>query len=69
MRTWAARQGLDDYRDRIGPLSLEHFLAYADWFTGDLVPGVRDLTVTGVTPAAAVSRSSSPRTHRCSRAT
>ena len=50
VRTWAARQGLDDYRDRIGPLSLEHFLAYADWYTGELVPDVRDLTVTGVTP-------------------
>ena len=51
VRTWAKQQGLDDYADRIGPLSLERFLAYADWFTGELVPDIRDLTVTGVTPA------------------
>src|ERR1700722_5782525 len=50
VRTWARQQGLDDYADRIGPLSLERFLAYADWFTGELVPDIRDLTVTGVTP-------------------
>ena len=42
--------GFDDYVDRIKPLSLERFLGYADWFTRELVPGVRDLTVTGVTP-------------------
>jgi FAD-dependent urate hydroxylase len=38
--------GFDDYVDRVGPLSLERFLGYADWFTGQLVPGIRDLTVT-----------------------
>jgi thioredoxin reductase len=39
-----------DYVDRIGPLSLERFLGYADWFTDQLVPKVRDVTVTSVTP-------------------
>jgi FAD-dependent urate hydroxylase len=56
----AATQGYDiaaysklhglDYVDRIGPLSLERFLGYADWFTDQLVPDVRDVTVTSVTP-------------------
>lgn len=35
---------------RVGPLSLERFLGYADWFTDQLVPDVQDLTVTNVTP-------------------
>jgi thioredoxin reductase len=43
--------GFGDYVDRVGPLSLERFLGYADWFTEKLVPGVKDLTVTSVTPA------------------
>jgi len=43
--------GFDDYVDRVGPLSLERFIGYADWFTGQLVPDIRDLTVTSVTPA------------------
>ena len=42
--------GFTDYVDRVGPLSLERFLGYADWFTRRLVPGVQDLTVTSVTP-------------------
>ena len=42
--------GFDDYVDRVGPLSLERFLGYADWFTDQLVPDVRDLTVTNVVP-------------------
>jgi thioredoxin reductase len=48
--TYARLHGFDDYVDRIGPLSLERFLGYADWFTDQLVPDVRDLTVTNVTP-------------------
>ena len=34
-----------------GRYSLERFLGYADWFTDQLVPDIRDLTVTSVTPA------------------
>lgn len=48
--TYSSQHGFDDYVDRIGPLSLERFLGYADWFTEQLVPDVRDITVTGVTP-------------------
>ena len=48
--SYARLHGFDDYVDRIEPLSLKRFLGYADWFTEQLVPGVRDLTVTGVTP-------------------
>ena len=39
-----------DYVDRLGPLSLERFLDYADWFTKRWVPEVDDLTVTEVAP-------------------
>ena len=49
--TYSRLHGFDDYVDRVGPLSLERFLGYADWFTDQLVPDVRDLTVTNVTPA------------------
>jgi thioredoxin reductase len=48
--TYSSLHGFDDYVDRVGPLSLERFLGYADWFTDQLVPDVRDLTVTSVTP-------------------
>jgi FAD-dependent urate hydroxylase len=34
--------------NRVGPLSLERFLAYADWYTEQLVPDVVDDTVTEV---------------------
>jgi thioredoxin reductase len=34
----------------VGPLTLERFLGYADWFATQQVPDVRDLTVTKVTP-------------------
>jgi hypothetical protein len=46
---YSSLHGFDDYVDRVGPLSLERFLGYADWFTGQLVPDVRDVTVTSVT--------------------
>jgi thioredoxin reductase len=38
-----------DYTDRLGPLPIERFLDYADWYTGQLVPDVTDVTVTGIT--------------------
>lgn len=41
-----------EYVDRIGPLTLERFLDYADWYTKQLVHDVRDVTVTKVTPAS-----------------
>ena len=41
--------GLSDYVARLGPLSLERFLAYGDWFVSNLVPDVLDYTVTQVT--------------------
>jgi thioredoxin reductase len=44
---YCAQHGLD-YQDRLGPLTLERFLAYADWFTEQLVPGIRDITVSDV---------------------
>ncbi len=47
--TYAKLHGLDDYVDRIGPLSIKRFIGYADWFTSQLVPDVRDLTVESVT--------------------
>jgi thioredoxin reductase len=40
-----------DYVHRLGPLSVETFLAYADWFTAQQVPDIRDDMVTQVTPA------------------
>jgi thioredoxin reductase len=48
--TYSRLHGFDDYVDRVGPLSLERFLEYADWFTEQLVPDIRDVTVTSVTP-------------------
>ncbi len=48
---YARLHGFDDYVDRVGPLSIERFLGYADWFTERLVPDVRDVTVTSMTPA------------------
>jgi FAD-dependent urate hydroxylase len=47
--TYCRLRGFDDYVDRVGPLSLERFLQYADWFTEQLVPDVHDITVTSVT--------------------
>jgi cation diffusion facilitator CzcD-associated flavoprotein CzcO len=47
---YCASHGLD-YIDRVGPLTRERFVEYADWYAGQLVPGVRDDTVTEVSPA------------------
>jgi FAD-dependent urate hydroxylase len=49
--TYAKLHGFDDYTDRVGPLSLERFLGYADWFTEQLVPDIRDITVTNIVPS------------------
>jgi FAD-dependent urate hydroxylase len=48
---YSAAHGLD-YVDRVGPLTLERFLGYADWFTARLVPDVLDRRVTRVSAAA-----------------
>jgi FAD-dependent urate hydroxylase len=48
--TYAKLHGLHDYVDRVGPLSVERFVDYADWFTDQLVPDIQDVTVTNVTP-------------------
>ena len=48
--TYCKARGLA-YTHRQTPLSLEQFLAYADWYTGELVPDVMDNTVTEVTSA------------------
>jgi thioredoxin reductase len=48
--TYSTLHGFDDYVDRVGPLSIERFVGYADWFADQLVPDIRDVTVTGVTP-------------------
>jgi FAD-dependent urate hydroxylase len=50
IKSYARLHEFDDYADRAGPLSLECFLGYADWFAGQLVPDVLDLTVTSITP-------------------
>ena len=50
VRAYCQKHGLD-YQHRLGPLSIERFLDYADWYTRELVPDVSDLTVTGITPA------------------
>jgi FAD-dependent urate hydroxylase len=48
---YSASHGLD-YVDRVGPLTRDRFLDYADWYIKQLVPDVRDDTVTEVTPVA-----------------
>jgi FAD-dependent urate hydroxylase len=45
---YSAAHGFD-YVDRIRPVPLERFLGYSGWFAEQLVPDVRDLTVTKVT--------------------
>lgn len=48
IRAFSAENGLE-YTDRIAPLSLQHFLDYADWYTARLVPDVLQEFVTEVT--------------------
>jgi cation diffusion facilitator CzcD-associated flavoprotein CzcO len=50
LAAYCEQHGLD-YVDRVGPLARDRFLDYADWYTKQLVPDVRDDTVTEVTPA------------------
>lgn len=47
---YCRKHGLD-FRPRLGPLSLERFLGYADWYTSQLVDDVADVTVSEVTVA------------------
>jgi len=47
---YCADHGLD-YVNRMGPLTRQRFVDYADWYTRHLVPDVRDETVTEVAPA------------------
>jgi hypothetical protein len=44
---WCQARGVDGVGRGI-PLSIERLLAYADWYTEQLVPDVRDITVTEV---------------------
>jgi thioredoxin reductase len=52
VKAFCQLRGIDDYVDRLGPLSVERFLEYADWYTEQLVPDVTDYTVTDVSAAA-----------------
>jgi FAD-dependent urate hydroxylase len=47
VRTYSEQHGIP-YIDRVEPISVEHFLDYGDWYTKELVPGITDVTVTGV---------------------
>ena len=47
---FSAAKGLD-YVARVGPLTLERFLQYGDWFAEKFVPDVRDETVTEIAAA------------------
>jgi FAD-dependent urate hydroxylase len=42
--------GINDYISRLGPLALERFLEYGEWYIKNLVPEVPDYTVTSVDP-------------------
>jgi FAD-dependent urate hydroxylase len=50
LKNWSRLHGYNDYVDRIGPLPLDRFLGYTEWFIDSLVPGIQDLTVTSVVP-------------------
>lgn len=41
--------GITDYNDRVGPLTLDRFLEYGDWYVKTLVPDLQDNTVTELT--------------------
>jgi FAD-dependent urate hydroxylase len=47
---YSTLHGFNDYVPRVGPLPLDRFLGYADWFMENLVPDIKDLTVTAVIP-------------------
>jgi FAD-dependent urate hydroxylase len=46
---YCREKGLE-HVDRVGPLPLQRFIGYADWYREQLVPDVRDEVVTEVTP-------------------
>jgi thioredoxin reductase len=48
VEAYCQEHGLD-FRPRLGPLSLERFLGYADWYAKQLVDDVADITVSDVT--------------------
>jgi thioredoxin reductase len=48
--TYCISRGLD-YVERMGPLTRERFLDYADWYTEQLVPDIQEDTVAEVSPA------------------
>jgi FAD-dependent urate hydroxylase len=49
LAAFSAAAGLG-YTDRVGPVSRDRFVDYVDWYAERLVPGIRDETVTEVTP-------------------
>jgi thioredoxin reductase len=49
VEAYCKAHGLTDYVARLGPLSLERFLAYGDWYVSKLVPDILDYTVTQLT--------------------
>ena len=51
LKTYSRLHGYDDYVDRVGPLPLDRFLGYTEWFIDNLVPDIQDLTVTSVVPS------------------
>ncbi len=50
LATYYRLRGLP-YQPRLGPVPLDNFLGYADWFTSNLVSALRDDSVTELTPA------------------
>jgi FAD-dependent urate hydroxylase len=51
LAAYCRSRGLD-YVERVAPLSLERFLGYGDWYTGQLVPDVTDASVTKISSVA-----------------
>lgn len=51
LAAYSTQHGLD-YVDRVGPVKLDRFLDYTDWYTKELVPDIRDITVTQVSTAS-----------------
>ncbi len=59
VEAFCEQRGLD-YQARLGPLSLERFSQYAQWYARALVPNIEDDLVTPSEPQATPSKSSSP---------
>jgi lysine/ornithine N-monooxygenase len=47
LMNYCQAKGLD-YVNRVGPVPLDQFLGYSDWYAEQLVPGVRDITATQI---------------------